>query len=259
MFSRMLGSRQGGPLLLALTYVLLGTLLRLGFLLASAGEVSWGIATFGALFVGLAFDLVMAWFLTLPFGLLCTWWPTRGWRAPLIGAWTFGAFLFAFWKISEILFWEEFGVRFNFIAVDYLVYTTEVVKNIKESYNLPAILAVVAAVAVGGYLLMFVAQVATEIFVWKRWRSPIWVIVPCLYLAWRLWQCWWGFTLDGVAQSSLAACTLVALFVLWVINIGVHFTNIPLTMRWDHHAPGTVFKTLHHPVALAPGAHDPLE
>jgi len=153
MFSRLLGSRQGGPLLLALTYVLLGTLLRLGFLLASAGGVSWGFATFGALFVGLAFDLVMAWFLTLPFGLLCTWWPARGWRAPLIGAWTFGAFLFAFWKISEILFWEEFGVRFNFIAVDYLVYTTEVVKNIKESYNLPAILVVVAAVAVGGYLL----------------------------------------------------------------------------------------------------------
>jgi len=116
-----------------------------------------------------------------------------------------------------------------------------------------------ATAAVGGYLLMFVAQVATEIFVWKRWRSPIWVIVPCLYLAWRLWQCWWGFTLDGVAQSSLAAYTFAALFVLWVINIGVHFTNIPLTMRWDHHAPGTVFKTLHNPVALAPGAHDPLE
>ena len=151
-FARILGSRQGGTLLLALTYVLLGTLLRLGFLVASAGQVSWGLATFGAVFVGFAFDLVMAWFLTLPFGLLSACWPTRGWRFPLVAAWGFGAFLFTFWKVSEILFWEEFGVRFNFIAVDYLVYTTEVVKNIKESYNLPLIIAVVALVATTAYL-----------------------------------------------------------------------------------------------------------
>jgi phosphoglycerol transferase MdoB-like AlkP superfamily enzyme len=36
--------------------------------------------------------------------------------------------------ISEYFFWNEFGVRYNFIAVDYLVYTNEVIKNIMESY-----------------------------------------------------------------------------------------------------------------------------
>ncbi|MET0332086.1 MAG: sulfatase-like hydrolase/transferase [Dyella sp.] len=35
---------------------------------------------------------------------------------------------------SELVFWNEFGTRFNFIAVDYLVYTTEVIGNIRESY-----------------------------------------------------------------------------------------------------------------------------
>ena len=34
----------------------------------------------------------------------------------------------------ELVFWNEFSVRFNFIAVDYLVYTTEVIGNIRESY-----------------------------------------------------------------------------------------------------------------------------
>jgi phosphoglycerol transferase MdoB-like AlkP superfamily enzyme len=43
---------------------------------------------------------------------------------------------------AEWFFWDEFGVRFNFIAVDYLVYTTEVVQNIVESYPLPTILSV---------------------------------------------------------------------------------------------------------------------
>ncbi len=37
---------------------------------------------------------------------------------------------------SEWFFWEEFKVKFNFIAVDYLVYTHEVIGNIKESYPL---------------------------------------------------------------------------------------------------------------------------
>lgn len=39
--------------------------------------------------------------------------------------------------ICEIVFWKEFQTRFNFIAVDYLIYTQEVLKNIQESYPLP--------------------------------------------------------------------------------------------------------------------------
>ena len=35
---------------------------------------------------------------------------------------------------AEIIFWDEFQSRFNFIAVDYLIYTTEVIGNIFESY-----------------------------------------------------------------------------------------------------------------------------
>lgn len=36
--------------------------------------------------------------------------------------------------VSEYFFWNEFGVRYNFIAVDYLIYTSEVLGNIFESY-----------------------------------------------------------------------------------------------------------------------------
>lgn len=45
---------------------------------------------------------------------------------------------------GEYFFWDEFAVRYNFIAVDYLVYTNEVVGNIMESYPMvPLILGVV--------------------------------------------------------------------------------------------------------------------
>jgi hypothetical protein len=36
--------------------------------------------------------------------------------------------------ISEYFFWNEFGVCYNFIAVNYLIYTNEVIGNIMESY-----------------------------------------------------------------------------------------------------------------------------
>ncbi|HEY1192594.1 LTA synthase family protein [Flavobacterium sp.] len=36
--------------------------------------------------------------------------------------------------ISEFFFWNEFGVKYNFIAVNYLIYTNEVIGNIMQSY-----------------------------------------------------------------------------------------------------------------------------
>lgn len=36
--------------------------------------------------------------------------------------------------LSEYFFWNEFGVKYNFIAVNYLIYTTEVIGNIMQSY-----------------------------------------------------------------------------------------------------------------------------
>jgi phosphoglycerol transferase MdoB-like AlkP superfamily enzyme len=49
---------------------------------------------------------------------------------------------------SELVFWNEFSVRFNFIAVDYLVYTTEVIGNIRESYPVGRWLALLVVLAV---------------------------------------------------------------------------------------------------------------
>lgn len=51
--------------------------------------------------------------------------------------------------LAEIPFWDEFGVRFNFIAVDYLIYTYEVVENINQSYPLPLIITLLIGLIVG--------------------------------------------------------------------------------------------------------------
>jgi phosphoglycerol transferase MdoB-like AlkP superfamily enzyme len=47
--------------------------------------------------------------------------------------------------VSEWFFWEEFSTRYNFIAVDYLIYTNEVIGNIKESYPIGLLIAAIVA------------------------------------------------------------------------------------------------------------------
>jgi len=56
-------------------------------------------------------------------------------------------FLLLFNAISEYFFWNEFSTRYNFIAVDYLIYTNEVLGNIRESYPVGWIIAGVLAAA----------------------------------------------------------------------------------------------------------------
>ena len=64
-------------------------------------------------------------------------------------------FALIFGAVSEFIFWQEFTTRFNFIAVDYLIYTHEVIGNIQESYPVPLILLIIAFVA---FLLVWLAS-----------------------------------------------------------------------------------------------------
>lgn len=57
--------------------------------------------------------------------------------------------LIIFNAVSEYFFYNEFGLRYNFIAVDYLIYTNEVIGNIMESYPVvPLFLGIFAIAAI---------------------------------------------------------------------------------------------------------------
>jgi phosphoglycerol transferase MdoB-like AlkP superfamily enzyme len=57
--------------------------------------------------------------------------------------------LLLFAAVAEWTFWQEFSARFNFIALDYLLYSDEVVGNVRESYPVAPILVMIAALALG--------------------------------------------------------------------------------------------------------------
>jgi phosphoglycerol transferase MdoB-like AlkP superfamily enzyme len=89
--------------------------------------------------VGLGYDLVTFLYFAWPMLLVLWLLPRRAYLSPLGRRIFFGfcfvlTFAVLYLAAAELVFWGEFSARFNFIAVDYLVYTHEVVGNIQESY-----------------------------------------------------------------------------------------------------------------------------
>ena len=109
--------------------------------------------------VGLVYDLAFLLHASLPLALYLLLCPAGLWRRRwhqrlLLGLMGFSLFVMLFTAVAEWLFWDEFGVRFNFIAVDYLVYSEEVINNILESYPIYPVLALLAGVAIGSAILL---------------------------------------------------------------------------------------------------------
>jgi len=110
---------------------------------------------------GLFYDLVACSYFLIPFVLYNLVIPDRVFNSKIHKYISYGFFVIAVGilvasSVSEWFFWEEFQVRFNFIAVDYLVYTTEVISNIQQSYPMPLIIS--GMVATSGLIFVFVRK-----------------------------------------------------------------------------------------------------
>lgn len=150
---RIAGWRYGGLLLILGAYLLINACLRVALALremAQLGSVGAWIPT--AAVSGFVFDLGAGMLVTGVLGVLLSlvpaaWFARRAFRWAMVAIGTLTLAVMVFGAVAEWVFWEEFGARFNFIAVDYLVYTTEVMGNIRESYPLPAIFAGIGLLA----------------------------------------------------------------------------------------------------------------
>ena len=108
------------------------------------------ISAAGVLATGLAFDLatlavLLPGVLLLESLLGTRRQPGRLRHAGVLAVAALVVYALGFGVLAEGFFWDEFGVRFNFIAVDYLVYTREVVGNIRESFPVGTLLSLLAA------------------------------------------------------------------------------------------------------------------
>lgn len=198
-FSRLLECRHGGALLAILLALGVGTATRSALLLKSAEEVSWSGSLAATFLWGLFFDLGAALWWSLPLVILLALLPAgifdrRSARTAAHLAFLGILYLLLFGAVAEWFFWDEFGVRANFIAVDYLVYTTEVIGNIRESYPMPLIIAGLFGAAVAIYLVLlrtgwpdrWLAHANTPARL--RWRAAgSWMVVIFVF-GWGLQQ-----------------------------------------------------------------------
>lgn len=161
--------RFGPVLVLTLIICVTSFITRIVLLVKSLGNIDFSpLHLIGIFLVGLLYDLVVSSFFAIPVALYCwlindTFYKKKWQRIFLFPLFFLLIFLIIGIAGSEIVFWNEFNVRFNFIAVDYLVYTNEVLGNIEESYNVPVILLVVVAITILTLALVRKKLIASQI------------------------------------------------------------------------------------------------
>jgi len=189
-----------------LLYLSLSFFVRVVLLSLSFSDLSFSfIEILKAFGMGFLFDLTVALSFVMLYNLYLLLFPKKwagSWFDKIFTYFYFVVVLFIvfFSLMAEFPFWEEFGVRFNFIAVDYLIYTYEVVSNINESYPLPIIIITLFVLVAASLFLFkknraFTNTFSSEIPFLKR----LTVSVPILILS----ACLLVFLTNSMAEFSL--------------------------------------------------------
>ncbi|BDV44363.1 sulfatase [Geotalea uraniireducens] len=173
--------RFGVVSLFAVLFLLISLATRTVLLLmtpADAGLTPFLIAK--AYAMGLVYDAATLGYFLIPAIIYLLLAPQRLVQHPLHRWVVRGAFFLILYAllfdgVAEYFFFEEFGTRFNFIAVDYLIYTHEVWGNIRESYPLPALLGGIFAVDLLTVVLLrrLIDRAAATTFAGQRRRLAL--------------------------------------------------------------------------------------
>ncbi len=91
-----------------------------------------------------------------------------------------------------------------------------------------------ALAQIAPYFLMLGFQILSESVTINRFHSCVWVMIPCLYLPYRVWQLHTGLTvLIGESELMLVRNLLRLEIGLWIFNYGVHLSQLPRLLRWE--------------------------
>ncbi|WP_417444080.1 LTA synthase family protein [Joostella sp.] len=153
-----------------LIFLILSFLVRASFLIWNFSETDKSLLDLLKVFVnGLFFDIGTISFFVIPYSVYLLIIPNN-WIGSLLDriatyvGFSIGILTLYFSFFAEFTFWDEFHRRFNFIAVDYLIYTYEVVQNINESYPLPLLITAMLLLVVATLYLVHKLGVFNDVF-----------------------------------------------------------------------------------------------
>ena len=134
------------------TYLLFSFIIRLLLYLWSLNNIDFSFLNFCKVFaLGFLFDIGNISYILVAYLIYLLIIPKRFYgnsidRFLTYFMYSLALFIIIFSFLAELTFWEEYQKRFNFIAVDYLLYTYEVIKNINQSYPIYLILAIILSI-----------------------------------------------------------------------------------------------------------------
>jgi phosphoglycerol transferase MdoB-like AlkP superfamily enzyme len=138
----------------ALTFLVFAFVVRLCLYIFSIKFIDFSVVSLIKIFaIGLFYDIgSLSYFLAIYVVYLLLI-PTRFHGSKLdkiITKFSYGLFLFLtiFSFLAEVPFWQEYQRRFNFIAVDYLLYTYEVIENIHQTFPLPLLIGIIILILI---------------------------------------------------------------------------------------------------------------
>lgn len=84
------------------------------------------------------------------------------------------------------------------------------------------------------YFVMLGLQILSEIVTLRQFQSVVWVMVPYLYLPYRVWQLYEGLTLLSPASELIWVRNLLLIeIVLWTLNYALDLSQLPRLLRWE--------------------------
>ncbi|MFZ1392143.1 MAG: sulfatase-like hydrolase/transferase [Dokdonella sp.] len=149
--------------LILLWLLFLATSLVTRIVLASV-SLQAGLITFiqlpYAFAAGLLLDALTGLYLCLPLAIWiwlmpARWYASRVGRLILRAGFAISVFGLLYLIAAEYFFFDEFNARFNYTAVEYLIYPTEVIGNIRDSYPVDTVLLLCA---LGALLITFLLR-----------------------------------------------------------------------------------------------------
>ncbi len=190
-FNKYQNSRIGFLVLVVYLLLVLSLITRVALLIISFPNIDFGILSLPYIFcIGLFYDLVNASYFIIPLVVYLWLIPQfiykRNWHKYVLMVLFFSVtVILTLNAVSEWFFWDEFSTRFNFIAVDYLIYTTEVIGNIRQSYPIEWILAILLMVCIAITLYfksyIFKAAEATERFGKRSVKTLVLLLMPLIF------------------------------------------------------------------------------
>lgn len=176
-----------------LLFLIMSFFTRLCLLILSWQKVDLSVFRFLEIFgMGLFFDIGVAAFFCMPYALYLLLFPVK-WSNSVFnkiitcGAFSLATLIIMFSFFAEFTFWQEFESRFNFIAVDYLIYTYEVINNINESYPLPFLVGTMLIITLMVVFVFYKKKIffktftGTSVFASRLIFSGIIIIIGLLY------------------------------------------------------------------------------